>query len=634
MSLRTKLIGFSILLTLIPVGVSGLSMIQKTRDELKDSANTELMNAADDVRREIEDFYRYILSPLRLVQKTLENESLGPNEKLQLLTEGMKNIAELAAIQVSVEGNYPLLVTQDAFLNKMTEKLSDSDKSDADPSEILKLEPDEIKALHAASRQVHSEKDIFLGDPEYLPEADAWLMTAILPLKAGNVSAILSARINLERLKKNIENHPFTQRGFISLIEHDGHKIFDPKRPDMSNYELVKTAKKQMFSAGASNSAAPYTRPSGEKMLGAYSFPAETNIAVIVEQNEKRAYLAVRDMEQKLLMWMIIGFSFAVIAAVAVSVSLTRPLHRLILAARKIAEGDLSVQIETGKKKDEIGELSLAFNKMISDLDRYIHELTETTKAKERAESELKLAWNIQQSFLPKDFPKLAEIDVWGKCEPAREVGGDYFDFFKIDDERYGMVVGDVSGKGVPAALFMAVSRTLFRMLTAQEHQPGPVLTEFNDRLVALDQGSNMFITLFYGVINIKTGHLQYSTAGHNMPYLKSSQYGDGEFRMLPNIKTMVAGMMDGMEMEMAEIYLSRGDMIVLYTDGMTEAINMDEDEFGEKRLAEYLNRYAEMSAQEICEKLVADVQAFQTGMPQFDDMTMFVMKLQGVQGA
>jgi len=630
MSLRAKLIIFSVFLALIPVSISGWSMIQKTRDELKDSANTELMNAADDVRQEIEDFYRYILSPLRLVQKTLENESLGPNEKLQLLTEGMKNIAELAAIQVSVEGNYPLLVTQDAFLDKMTEKLSDSDKPDADPSEILKLEPDEIKSLQAASRQGHSEKDIFPGDPEYLPEADAWLMTAILPLKVGNISATLSARINLEPLKKHIEEHPFTQRGFISLIAHDGHKIFDPKCPDLSDYELVKAAKKRI----PSNSAALYTRPSGEKMLGAYSFPAEPNIAVIVEQDEKKAYLAVREMEQKLLMWMIIGFSFAVFMAVVVSVSLTRPLHRLILAARKIAEGDLSVQIETGKKKDEIGELSLAFNKMISDLDRYIHELTETTKAKERAESELKLAWNIQQSFLPKDFPKLAEIDVWGKCEPAREVGGDYFDFFQIDDDRYGMVVGDVSGKGVPAALFMAVSRTLFRMLTAQEHQPGPVLTEFNDRLVALDQGSNMFITLFYGVINIKTGHLQYSTAGHNMPYLKSSQYGDGEFRMLPNIKTMVAGMMDGMEMEMAEIYLSRGDMIVLYTDGMTEAISMEEEEFGEKRLAEYLNRYAEMSAQEICEKLVADVQAFQTGMPQFDDMTMFVMKLKGVQGA
>jgi len=626
MSLRTKLIIFSVFLALIPVGVSGLSMIQKTRDELKDSANTELLNAADDVRQEIEDFYRYVLSPLRLMQKTLENESIGSNEKLQLLTEGMKNINELAAIQVSVEGNYPLLVTQDAILEKLTSNRQ-TQNSGADPSEILKLHPDEIKSLQAASRQGGNENEISLGGLEYLPEAEIWLMTAVLPLKLGNLSATLSARINLERLKKHIEEHPFTQRGFISLIEHDGHKFFDPKRPDLSDYELVKTAKKRI----PTDSAALYTRPSGEKMLGAYSFPAEPNIAVIVEQDEKRAYLAVREMEQKLLMWMLIGFSFAVLMAVVVSVSLTRPLHRLILAARKIAEGDLSVQIETGKKKDEIGELSLTFNKMVSDLDRYIHELTETTKAKERAESELKLAWNIQQSFLPKDFPELAEIEVWGKCEPAREVGGDYFDFFQIDDDRYGMVIGDVSGKGVPAALFMAVSRTLFRMLTALEHQPGTVLTEFNDRLVALDQGSNMFITLFYGVINIKTGHLQYSTAGHNMPYLKSSQYPDGQFRMLPNIKTMVAGIMDGMEMEMAEIYLSEGDIIVLYTDGMTEPISKDEEEFGEERLAEYLNRYAEMSAQEICEKLIDDVLDFQTGMPQFDDMTMFVMKVKKI---
>ena len=191
------------------------------------------------------------------------------------------------------------------------------------------------------------------------------------------------------------------------------------------------------------------------------------------------------------------------------------------------------------------------------------------------------------------------------------------------------MVIGDVSGKGVPAALFMAVSRTLFRILSSQENSPDQVLTEFNDRLVALDQGSNMFITLFYAVFDTETGRMIYSTAGHNMPYVRSAKETDGKFQMLPNMSpTMVAGMMDGMSMALAETWLNSGDVIVLYTDGMTEAINQDDEEFGEDRLEELLNRYADLSAQDMCEKLITDVQVFQTGKPQFDDMTLFILKV------
>jgi sigma-B regulation protein RsbU (phosphoserine phosphatase) len=264
---------------------------------------------------------------------------------------------------------------------------------------------------------------------------------------------------------------------------------------------------------------------------------------------------------------------------------------------------------------------------MVTDLRLYIDRLTETTKAKERAEGELRLAKDIQQSFLPKKFPKLGDIDVWGKCDPAREVGGDYFDFFQIDEDNYGMVIGDVSGKGVPAALFMAVSRTLFRILSSQEYSPDDVLTEFNNRLVALDQGANMFITLFYGVFNRQTGRLLYSTAGHNMPYVKTSAT-EGKFLILPKMQTMVAGMMDGIPMELSETNLSEGDIIVLYTDGMIEAFNQNDEEFGENRLADLLVKYSDLSAKEMCHLLIKDVRDFQKGRPQFDDMTMFVLKV------
>ena len=137
-----------------------------------------------------------------------------------------------------------------------------------------------------------------------------------------------------------------------------------------------------------------------------------------------------------------------------------------------------------------------------------------------------------------------------------------------------------------------------------------------------------MFITLFYGVFNIPTGRFIYSTAGHNMPFVKESMAPGEKFGMLPQMKTMVAGVMEGMDMELAEISLKKGGAIVLYTDGITEAVNENDEEFGENRLAKLLDKYADMSVQDMCEKLVQDVNAFQAEREQFDDMTMFILKV------
>jgi sigma-B regulation protein RsbU (phosphoserine phosphatase) len=220
------------------------------------------------------------------------------------------------------------------------------------------------------------------------------------------------------------------------------------------------------------------------------------------------------------------------------------------------------------------------------------------------------------------------EIDVYGTCEPAKEVGGDYYDFSPIDDENYALVIGDVSGKGVPAALFMAVSRTLLRMLTLDTKSPEIVMEEFNNRLVSLDDSAKMFITIFYGIYNIKTGNLKYSSAGHNMPFYRSANGENKDFRMLPPMNTMVAGIMEEMPMKLAEINLSPGDTLVLYTDGLNEAIDTEEQEYGEDRMEALLNQNKDGSSQTICDTLVSSVQDFQKEMPQFDDITLFVMNV------
>ncbi|MDM8550990.1 SpoIIE family protein phosphatase [Desulfobacterales bacterium HSG2] len=616
MSLRTKLLVFSIILALIPVVIVGTRMIQITKDELKSSANEHLSAVASRVAQEIDNSTQ--LGPLRLIRKAVENKNLGGKEKLSLLTEVIKNVTDIVAVQISVEGySSPMLVTQVEFSNHLR-------ASSLMPKETLELKPERIAALL-------KKEDLFAGDVVYLPEADAWLLTIILRLDEDKFGypATLSARINLGSLRQSIEKDEQTHKIFITLIDPESRQIFDPDRTDISGRKLVRTTIGLLASDTRISGVEPYTRPSGDKMLGAYDFPTSLNWGINVEKNDADAYMAVNKMVRDWYYSIIAGFSFAVIAAIFVSVSLTGPLRRLTQAAHRISGGDLSFRIEGKEKKDEIGQLSQTFNKMLGDLRQYMTDLEETTKAKERVESELNLAKEIQESFLPKTFPELERIDIWGKCDPAREVGGDYFDFFQLDDKNYGMVIGDVSGKGVAAALFMAVSRTLFRILSAQELSPDRVLTEFNDRLVALDQGANMFITLFYGVFNLDTGRLLYSTAGHNMPYIRSSRNGEGGFQMLPPVEqTMVAGIMDGMTMGSAETLLHSGDAIILYTDGMTEAVDDKEEEFGEDRLEELLNTYISLSAKDMCEKLIEDVKLFQTGMPQFDDMTMFILKV------
>lgn len=618
MSLRIKLLAASVVLALIPLVIAGWSMIRITQDLLKSSVNTELLNLVDEISMTIEDSYRYQwLAPLRLIKKAVESKDLGFKEKRSLLTEGMKTMNDFVALQIYVEGvKEPLLVIQGNYVKQLK-------SAGLEPGSVLELTPKQIYSFY-------NYGDIFVGNMVHIKKLDSWILTISMVMDENTFGrpAFFSARINMDSLRKRVANNLFTESGSITLIDSNGLEIFVKNPQDLTHRKIVKTAKNSFHTKP--QSAETYTRLSGKKMLGAFAFPESLDIGVIVEKNEADAYMAVTNMKKNLLAWILGGFLIAVIFAAVVSVTLTRPLQRLTKAARMISDGDLSVQIEDKERKDEIGELSQAFNKMVYDLDRYIQQLTETTKEKERAESELQLAKNIQQTFLPKTFPSPPEIDVWGLCESAREVGGDYFDFFKIDDDRFGMVIGDVAGKGVPASLFMAVSRTLFRILSAQGNPPDQVLTEFNDRLVELDQGTNMFITMFYGVYYIKTGSFVYATAGHNMPFVHYAESSSsGKFMILPGLKTMVAGLMDGMEMESAKISLTNGDIVVLYTDGMIEAVNAEDEEFGEERFEQMLEKYSELDAEQICQNLIHEVKKYQIGMPQFDDMTMFVMKVQ-----
>jgi len=241
----------------------------------------------------------------------------------------------------------------------------------------------------------------------------------------------------------------------------------------------------------------------------------------------------------------------------------------------------------------------------------------------ERMTRELQLAREIQISFLPKECPYVPRWQICADWRSAREVGGDFYDFIWLDTKHLGLVIADVSDKGVPAALFMALSRTVMRASATDGRSPVEALMRANELLTA-DTSSGMFVTLFYGILDITSGELKYARAGHNPP-LHFDRAG-GRVRPLDG-KGIVLGIIEDVSFEERTVTLGAGDALVLYTDGVTEAINSEEEEYGVERLREVIKAHGESSAAEIIESIDQGVARFSSGVPQFDDLTLVVVK-------
>ena len=243
--------------------------------------------------------------------------------------------------------------------------------------------------------------------------------------------------------------------------------------------------------------------------------------------------------------------------------------------------------------------------------------------------NDLNTAARIQQSILPQTFPPFpdrTEFDIYARMTPAKEVGGDFYDFFFIDHDRLAFVIGDVSGKGVPAAIFMAVSRTLLKAIATQVVNPGESLRRINSMLIP-ESGGRMFVTIFYGVLNTRTGEVQFSFGGHNPPYIKRKE---GPVERLNHESGFLLGMLDDMEYDVHKIVLHPGDTMLLYTDGVTEAMNGREKLFEESRLESSLQRLNGAPLKEMLEGINADLMQFADGAPQADDITMLALQYKG----
>ncbi len=311
--------------------------------------------------------------------------------------------------------------------------------------------------------------------------------------------------------------------------------------------------------------------------------------------------------------------------------TITRPILALNASSKRIGAGDLDhkVEVRTG---DEIEDLSDSFNKMASDLKVHIQNLKETTAAKERIESELRIATEIQTSMLPRlfpAFPNRKEFDLFATMEPAREVGGDFYDFFFITPDKLCFLIGDVCGKGVPAALFMAISKTLLKMEAMAGHSADEILTRVNNTLCP-DNDSCMFFTCLCAIIDTKTGEVQLADGGHNPPLLSN---GKG-FEFLGLAKGIPVGPMPGFKFQCTRLTLPPQSVLFFYTDGVTEATNANEDPFSEERLQQSLHKLIGKNMAGLVRGVREEIETFVRGADQSDDITMLAFRFHGKESS
>jgi sigma-B regulation protein RsbU (phosphoserine phosphatase) len=300
------------------------------------------------------------------------------------------------------------------------------------------------------------------------------------------------------------------------------------------------------------------------------------------------------------------------------------PLHRLAKEAETIASGQFDTKLPDFQRNDEIGMLSHSFGNMQQSLVRYIEELKETTAQKASIESELNVASNIQMSMLPSVFPDREGLDMFASMTPAKEVGGDLYGYLLKDDKLY-FCVGDVSGKGVPASLFMAQVTRLFRTLANQMITPADICTQMNEALSGEENLTCMFVTLFIGLVDLNTGHLSFCNAGHNPPVIGGGEH-HGEFlQMLPNFPI---GVMPGLEFQGEEIDCIKGRPLFIYTDGLNEAENREHDQFGDDHLIDILRNTHFDTARQVVETLAAKVEEHRDGAEPNDDLTMMCLRI------
>lgn len=474
--------------------------------------------------------------------------------------------------------------------------------------------------------------------------ANALITTFSMPFysvhgKEKTFAGVITIDVALDWLTDIVSSVKILETGYASVLSRNGTFVTHPKKELMMN---------QTIFSYASEMNNPELRTIGREMQkGKTGFVSSTlngvervlyytplpssnwTLAVVFPKSEM--FLPLRKITVALIFLVVIGLillTFIVSRIVSGQIS---PLEVFARSAREVANGNFNNKLPDIKSKDEMKNLHDSFEHMQKDLSTYIEHLKLTTSAKEKIESELRIAREIQMGMIPKifpPFPNLPEIDLFATLQPAKEVGGDLYDFFLIDDKHLCFAIGDVSGKGVPASLFMAVTRTLLRSLAPNQLSTAVIVNALNKSLSAGNE-SNMFVTFFLGILDVESGILKYSNAGHNPPLLV---HPDGATEFFELTKDIPVGLFDDFDYGEKERVLSKNDKLFLYTDGVTEAEDAEEKLYSDQKLIDCVRFNYKSQPKKLIYVVAEDIALHVKGNQQSDDLTMLSIVYYGNQ--
>ena len=351
-----------------------------------------------------------------------------------------------------------------------------------------------------------------------------------------------------------------------------------------------------------------------------------------------------RDMWQYI--YVVVGVALNLLFAISllflryVENSITSPLEQLSKIVSQFANRDhrqtekneqFIEKFEPPRTGDEIQALSTSFKQMMIDITGYVENLEIMTREKERIGAELHVATQIQADMLPRifpPFPERREFDIYASMNPAKEVGGDFYDFFLVDNRHFAVVIADVSGKGVPAALFMVIAKTLIKSHAQFGNEPADIFTITNNQLCEGNE-AGLFVTAWMGILDLHTGDLSCVNAGHNPPLIRRK---DGTFEYIKMKPGFVLAGLEDMQYTQTQLHLDTGDTLFLYTDGVTEAENTAKEQYGDARLRDELNRLDSRDPKKLIQGIRQSVADFADGAEQFDDITMTALTYHGPQ--
>jgi len=449
---------------------------------------------------------------------------------------------------------------------------------------------------------------------------------------------VLTADVSVPWLTRRLAQFSVFKSGYCFLVSSKGNFLVPPKGAidDKSIFALARRLGKpgledvgRRMLAEPSGFADIATSLTSRESFLAFARIASTgwSLGIVVPRDEILAPLTGLYRKQVGIATLIVVGLLALTLVIAASI--TGPLRRMVAATARVAHGDLDVDLTDIRSHDEVGNLARSFQSMTVSLKKYIHDLMEMTGAKQRMEGELAVAAQIQRSMLPTRFPAFPErndFDVYAVMEPAKTVGGDFYQFFLVDEDHLCLAVGDVADKGVPASLFMAVTTFLIRVAAGQGASPDKILSLVN-RHLCRENETCTFVTIFCAILDLQTGELRYSNAGHDAPLVLSL---GKDVMPLPIPPGPAVGLMESPTYVTERTILEPGATLLAYTDGMTDALNENQEAYTAERLERFVATLDSCDVVTVVKRTLDDVVKFSGGTEQFDDMTLLAVRYLG----